>query len=117
MATAARKASALPPSSQRALEAAQRRSPAAASDEAGACAHRSACRALSSPLIGAAEPVSPPRSSSLLRHPLHRAPALQRGPDAAFKPEAIDRHGRTKRADAAQSDTGPLEAALFEHAP
>src|SRR5947209_15090440 len=52
-----------------------------------------------------------------LRHTLHWAPALERAPDAAFEPEAIDRHGRAERANAAEPDTGPLEAALLEHAP
>src|SRR5436305_1184016 len=64
-------------------------------------------------LIGA--PRRPPRSSFLLRHPLHGAPALERGPDSAFEPEAVDRHGRAERPDAAQTDAGPLEAALLEH--
>src|SRR3954464_12518842 len=48
-----------------------------------------------------------------LRHPLHRAPAFWRGPDAAFEPETVDRHGRAERADAAEPDAGPLEAALL----
>src|SRR5437764_3340958 len=61
------------------------------------------------------EPLSPPRSSLLLRHPFHRAPAFERGPDAMFEPEAVDRHRRAERADAAQADTRPLEAALFQH--
>src|ERR1043165_8289433 len=52
----------------------------------------------------------------LQRAALHRTPTLQRGPDAALEPEAIDRYRRPERADAAQADAGPLEAALLQHA-
>src|SRR5262249_32727848 len=48
-------------------------------------------------------------------HAPHLSPAFQRGPDAALEPEAIDRRGGVDRADAAQADTGPLEAALLQH--
>jgi hypothetical protein len=48
-----------------------------------------------------------------LRHALHRAPALERSPDAALQPEAIDRRRRAERADAAEAHAGPLEAALL----
>src|SRR5947209_2912045 len=49
-------------------------------------------------------------------HPFHRAPAFQRGPDAAFEPEAVDRHRGAERADTAEADAVPLEAALLQDA-
>src|SRR5262249_29407707 len=49
-------------------------------------------------------------------HAPHLSPAFQRGPDTALEPEAVDRRRRVDRADAAQADAGPLEAALLQHA-
>src|SRR5688572_18125518 len=45
-----------------------------------------------------------------------RAPALQRYPQTAVEPEAIDRRRARERADAVQTDAGPLEAALLQDA-
>src|SRR5262245_56996198 len=45
----------------------------------------------------------------------HSAPALERRPEAAVEPEAIDRRGRGERPDAVEADPGPLEAALLKH--
>src|SRR5438552_1182406 len=56
-------------------------------------------------------------SKPVSRHARDRAPAFQRGPDAALEAEAIDRHRRAERADAAKTDAVPLEAALLQHAP
>src|SRR6267142_4581763 len=50
-------------------------------------------------------------------HAPHFPPALERGPDAALEPEAIDRRRRMNRADAAKADAGPLESAFLQHAP
>src|SRR5271167_4842704 len=46
---------------------------------------------------------------------LHLAPAFQRCPDAALKPEAVDRRRRIDGADAVEADAGPLEAAFLQH--
>src|SRR5262245_38150964 len=50
------------------------------------------------------------------RHPLDLPPALERGPDVAVEPEAVDRDRARQGADAAQAGAGPLEAALLEDA-
>src|SRR5712692_490259 len=50
-------------------------------------------------------------------HAPHFSPALERRPDAALEPEAVDRRGGVNRADAAQTDAGPLESAFLQHAP
>src|SRR5512141_2763564 len=43
------------------------------------------------------------------------APSLERRPDAALEPEAVDRRRRVDGADAGEADAGPLEAALLQH--
>ena len=50
-----------------------------------------------------------------LRHALHPPPALERCPDAALQPEAVDRRRGIDGADAVKADAGPLEAALLQH--
>src|ERR1700737_1062751 len=50
----------------------------------------------------------------LPRAPGRAAPVLQRRPDAARKPEAIDRGRRAQRLEAVQLDAAPLEAALLQ---
>src|SRR5262245_43992430 len=45
----------------------------------------------------------------------HLAPALERRPEAAVEPEAIDRCGRGQRTDPVEPNPGPLEAALLQH--
>src|SRR5215813_5284977 len=47
--------------------------------------------------------------------PLHRAPALERRPDAAVQPEPVDGRGRVQRTDAVEPDTGPLKSAFLQH--
>src|SRR4029078_2975098 len=42
-------------------------------------------------------------------------PALERRPDAALEPEAVDRRRRPDGRDAIQPDPGPLEATLLQH--
>src|SRR5437899_765838 len=49
-------------------------------------------------------------------HAPHFSPALERRPDAALEPEAVDRRRRMNRADAAQPDAGPLESAFLRRA-
>src|SRR3977135_2331716 len=46
--------------------------------------------------------------------PRRTAPVLQRSPDAAGEPEAIDRGRRSQRLEAMQFDATPLEAALLQ---
>src|SRR5580700_2218982 len=43
------------------------------------------------------------------------APSLQRRPQAAVEPKAIDRRRRVDGADARQPHAGPLEAAFLQH--
>src|SRR5262249_41530256 len=56
---------------------------------------------------------------ALSRHPFVLAhilaPTLERGPQAAVEPEAVDRRGGGDCADAQQHHAAPLEAALFKH--
>src|SRR5712691_6778115 len=52
-----------------------------------------------------------------LRHAAGAAPALERGPDRALEPEAVDRRRAFQRADAVEPDPGPLEAAFLQHPP
>src|SRR2546429_4041558 len=47
---------------------------------------------------------------------LRLAPSLERGPQPAIKPEAIDRCRGGDRVDAPKHHAVPLEAALFEDA-
>src|SRR5260370_42084421 len=47
--------------------------------------------------------------------PRRTAPVLQRGPDAAREPEAIDRGRRSQRLEAVQLDAVPLEAAFLQN--
>src|SRR5262249_14833398 len=44
------------------------------------------------------------------------SPTLERHPDSALEPKAVDRHRRIQRANAAETNAGPLEAAFLEHA-
>src|SRR5258708_30202529 len=46
--------------------------------------------------------------------PCRTAPVLQRRPDAAREPKAIDRGRRTQRLEAMQLDAAPLEAAFLQ---
>src|SRR5258708_32674212 len=46
--------------------------------------------------------------------PGRTAPVLQRRPDAAREPKAIDRGRRTQRLEAMQFDAAPLEAAFLQ---
>src|SRR5262245_46593433 len=50
------------------------------------------------------------------RHPPRLTPSLERGPQPAIQPEAIDRRRGSDGADASQYHAAPLEAALLEHA-
>ena len=54
-----------------------------------------------------------------MRSPSHHlfaaAPGLERGPDAALEPEAVDRRRGVDRGDTVEADAGPLEAALLQH--
>src|SRR5262245_2164688 len=50
------------------------------------------------------------------RHPPRLTPSLERGPQPAVEPEAIDRRRGGDGADASQHYAAPLEAALLEHA-
>src|SRR5713226_4579762 len=52
-----------------------------------------------------------------LRHAAGAAPALERGPDRALEPEAVDRRRAFQRADAVEPDPGPLEPAFLQHPP
>src|SRR5438876_1015923 len=52
-----------------------------------------------------------------LRHAAGAAPALERGPDRALEPEAVDRRRAFQRTDAIEPDPGPLEAAFLQHPP
>jgi hypothetical protein len=63
---------------------------------------------------GISRPARFPFRSS--RHPAHFPPALEGGPDAALKSEAVDGRGGMQRADAAEADAGPLEATFFQDA-
>src|SRR5580692_3117529 len=44
-----------------------------------------------------------------------RAPALERGPDGALQPKAVERRRRVEGADTEQAHPAPLEAAFFQH--
>src|SRR5215472_2053779 len=57
---------------------------------------------------------APYEGSPPSRHPSHLPPALERCPDAALEPEAVDRRGGVERADAAEADARPLEAAFLQ---
>src|SRR4051812_41250094 len=71
-------------------------------------------------VCGAIAPLSAPQddgipSGNLPLVPCRTAPVLQRRPDAAAEPEAIDRGRGSQRLEAVQFDAAPLEAAFFQN--